>query len=243
MRFYFLNIDSLDKLTITKTVKKDFEFDIQIVEVDHSFNIEMNKWLALRSSIEKAMIEEDDLVLFSIGSLAISEFFTLKSLLSQLSNSLKKGVDLLIGNVIEFGQAVPLSSTLFWIDHFFGSSMMVFFKPAFKKIMNVTFKKNDSFDIKIFESLNRKILIYPFISNITPTIVNSTSPEKQVELSQCTVAKLEMYKSSYSHFILLKEEIQSLKDRKKEYEDVYSRYIVLREQFISNLSRSSFFKS
>ena len=72
---------------------------------------------------------------------------------------------MLLGDIKDFGQAIPVGYHRYWIDHFKCSHFIVVFSSLFERILSYQFEEYDKID-DVFSLLSpHKMVIYPFISS------------------------------------------------------------------------------
>lgn len=74
------------------------------------------------------------------------------------------GAKILLGGVERYGEVIPLTDELFWIDHFTDSNFYVIYKPYFQEFLELSLDDGIPYNGIISLSTSNKFLIYPFIT-------------------------------------------------------------------------------
>jgi len=152
-----------------KSVEAEFEgkaeFELHIVEAaKHSIGA-VGLWKSITSIIKKVVQKgEDDVIIICEDDHVFTENYQRDKFLEQVMKGAQLGTQILFGGIGGFGKAVPIEFELFWIDKNRCTQFMVIYQPAFDKILNARFTKNDIIDDFLGKTIPNKVVVYPFIS-------------------------------------------------------------------------------
>ena len=164
------------------------EFDVTIIEACRNNIGAVGLWLSIRKIIEKAIDNDDDLVIICEDDHEFTDHYTPNKLLKNIIESHIQGADLLSGGIGGgFTHALRISSERFWINHFFCTQFIVIYKKFYQKILDEPFDLSVTADNLLSELTSNKMVLFPFISiqrdfgysdvtdghNVTPGLITS----------------------------------------------------------------------
>ncbi|MDR2276185.1 MAG: hypothetical protein LBF27_35100 [Sphingobacterium sp.] len=199
-------------------------------------SIEQQKIASLKYCVNYCLNNNEDLFLFITDCHEKISNFNIEEIINELQIPLARGIDLLLLNALVVEELVPLTEKISWVNCFFGSTIMLFFRPSFDKIRNHVAVTENSFDTNLFELLNRKFILHEQIFPPTlPRLKLERYGEKSFnELLQLTDYQIQLYKNVFIHFANFIEDNPSLDEEKIRFIKKYSRYVVLKERYISS---------
>ncbi|NQX40838.1 hypothetical protein HQN84_18460 [Pedobacter steynii] len=140
------------------------EFDVKIIKAVENKNGAVGLWRTIVHIIEHLTPDETDYILICEDDHQFTKEYNRSKLISDIEEAKRNGADILSGGVSWFGEALQLSSNLFWLHQFTGLQFTIIFKNFFRKILETEFKDHDITDRKIATLTDNKFLMYPFIS-------------------------------------------------------------------------------
>lgn len=150
------------------TIRNEFigkdEFEITLIEAYKHPIVAVGLWKSITHIIEMAIENEDDVIIIGKEDHRFTKEYNKELLFKNLFEAAEYGVNLLVGGVSSFGQAIPINENLYWIDSFSNSRFMIIFRIFYQKILDETFELHDTVDGKLSELTSHKMLINPFIS-------------------------------------------------------------------------------
>ena len=128
------------------------------------FSYEKEIWVQL----QKALVmycEEDCIFLGARGAIVLSKSKQ-ERLLYFLYDSINYNVKMLFGNARSFGQLIPLSDNILWVDRVGYPSYVIIFKELYQEIINYNNDKFTGFWDTLNVLTSQKLLLYPFIYEV-----------------------------------------------------------------------------
>ncbi|GJQ04854.1 glycosyltransferase family 25 protein [Capnocytophaga canimorsus] len=164
---YIINLKyRTDRLEhIQKEFENKPEFNIEIIEaVQHKIG-SYGLWLSLKKVLEKAIDNEDDVIVFVEDDHTFTENYQWDYLLKNIIDANKQGVDILLGGIGGgFKNVVPITKNRFWIDSFWCTQFTIIYKRFYHKILETEFTKDDAIDRFLSRLTTNKMTLYPYIS-------------------------------------------------------------------------------
>ncbi len=149
---------------IEQEFKDRKEFFVNIIEaIKHPIGT-IGLWNSLVKVIKTAMNRKEDIVIFCEDDHCFTGGYLKESLFRNMIEAERKEAELLLGGVSNFGIAVPVTSSLYWVDWYWGNQFMIIFQPLFQRILDYSFQEKDMADLVLSSLTMKKMLIYPFIS-------------------------------------------------------------------------------
>ncbi|TKC56557.1 glycosyl transferase [Pedobacter hiemivivus] len=170
---YVLNLKKTNKLDqILNPFKMNPEFDVKIITENSEGSKEACLWKGIVTATKTAITEESDMFIVCNKEHRFSNKYSKEYLFENIVKANDQGATLLFGYIDNFGHAVPLTESRFWISSFLSTQFIVVYKKIFMDILNYKFNKLDIVD-EVFSSLtSHKMVLYPFISR-KKNLVNS----------------------------------------------------------------------
>ena len=146
------------------------EFNTRVIKFQ-SKKTELAQWEAIRSIVERAQIENDDVVLISSENHRFTKNYNYDLLIKTIYQAHKVGARLVLGGIVGgFSNVVFLPPGMFWLDRFSASQFMILFKSFYEIIIKESFTSYDSIDVILSSATSMKFLMFPMISMTKHTI-------------------------------------------------------------------------
>ena len=129
----------------------------------HSIAETQPLWNSLCEIITNSISTEDDVIVFCLGKHQFTGEYDNKSFITDIINSASLGSQLLIGGCASFGNAVPITKRLYWVDGVEGLYFFVVFRSAYEYILKAVPKEDEDVGCVLSRTLSNKILIVPQI--------------------------------------------------------------------------------
>lgn len=184
------------------------EFDLRIIEACKAECGNVGLWNSMRGVIERAVQEEDDVVLLCEDDHTFTSFYNRDFLFRNILEASLQGAELLSGGIGGFNHAVPLSENRYWVDAYWCNQFLVLYKPIFSKILGVVFQPPDTVDGMLSEITSHKMVMYPFVS-------------VQIDFGYSDVTERNNNERG-----LINEYFRDTSERLGKYKEVYHRYLV-----------------
>jgi GR25 family glycosyltransferase involved in LPS biosynthesis len=163
----------------------------------------------IQEIIRKGIEEQDDILIICANQHRFTSHYKRDDFVENILKAHEKGIDLLLGGVGgNFGHALPVSDTRFWISRFQSAPFLVVYSKFFHKILSFPFTDKPEFYSLLSELTSNKMVIYPYISwpseySSLETYHNEDSIKGQ-ESRMCREAsnKLSVIKSAYDRYKL-----------------------------------------
>lgn len=198
---YVINLK--ERLDRRKHIEEQFkdrkEFDLHIVEACKHEIGAVGLWQSISKIIQQvAERDEDDVIIICEDDHLFTADYNRDRFLDNVVEASSKGVDILIGGIGGFGNIIPLSHHLFWVDWFWSTQFLVVYKNAFNCILKETFSAKDVADEFISRILSQKMVLVPFISVQKEfgysDVTNSNNEKEQVtKLFEASSKKVDEY--------------------------------------------------
>ena len=114
--------------------------------------------------VKKASVLEDDVIIVCEDDHMFTDAYDAGVLIREIKESAYLGVDLLLGGIGGFKNAVPITSNKFWIDSFWCTQFVIMYRTIFESILTYHFSEKDTADGVLSQLTSRKMVLYPFIS-------------------------------------------------------------------------------
>jgi hypothetical protein len=163
---YIINLrEREDRL---KHAKKQFkgrsEFKVSYLNFTKHNDGRLGLWQNIITIIKHAEESEAQQILICEDDHEFTDNYNSKQLFDHIKKGNECCVDVLLGGVSWFNNAVSIPDGMFWLDQFSGLQFTVIFRRFFKKILESNFIIGDIADGKISSLTDSKLVIYPFIS-------------------------------------------------------------------------------
>lgn len=185
------------------------EFEIHLVEACKHKNGRVGLWQSIVKIINEVINGDDDVIIICEDDHTFTEHYNKDSLIRNIIEASEQSVELLLGGIGGFGNAVPITSERYWVDWFCSTQFMVLYRPIFSKILNYEFKDEDNADGVLSEVTTHKMTLYPFISiqydfgYSDVTLLNSKIKGKFAEYFDEADKKMKIYQ--YANFKFLQK--------------------------------------
>lgn len=149
---------------IAKEFEGKMEFDLEFIEAcTHEIGA-IGLWQSILKILEIAIRDDEDVILICEDDHSFTDNYEREYLFRNIVEAHIQGADVLAGGIGGFGYAVPIATNRFWIDYFCCTQFIVVYKKYFQKLINYTFKNNDTADGVISMQSTNTMVLYPFVS-------------------------------------------------------------------------------
>lgn len=121
-------------------------------------------WQQLINIIENAERAQENSVIFCTNE-KLLEKLNVDNFSRQIKEAAKYNAKILLANAGNAVSLLPISSNLFWIDHFTGCELMVIFRSCYALLTNEEHMEDEMIDEKLSEITSNKLLVHPMISD------------------------------------------------------------------------------
>lgn len=121
-------------------------------------------WNSICNAVSKAKVAKEDAILICEDDHIFTKNYCKEDFIKKVYEAGLKGADLLSGGIGGFGNAVPISKGLFWVDWLWCTQFIVIYSKAYDTILEAEFGEKDVADEFLSKILLNKMVIYPFIS-------------------------------------------------------------------------------
>lgn len=150
---------------ILKEFKGKPEFKVKIIQDSSSDNNSLESWNSIVQTIKIAIENKDEVIILCKEEHHFTKNYSPTLLIKEIQEAYIQGAEMLLGDIKDFGQAIPVGYHRYWIDHFKCSHFIVVFSSLFERILSYQFEEYDKID-DVFSLLSpHKMVIYPFISS------------------------------------------------------------------------------
>lgn len=140
------------------------EFELKIFKGVKSKDGYIGFLKSIKNVIKLVNQTEHDFVIICSDDHVFTENYKKENLITCIIDAGAAGAKILLGGIDRYGEAIPLTNQLLWIDHFADSTFYVIYKSHFKEILQLNLKELPANTI-ISGSTSNKFLIFPFISS------------------------------------------------------------------------------
>lgn len=150
---------------ILKEFKGKPEFKVKIIQDSSSDNNSLESWNSIVQSVKIAIENKDEVIILCKEEHYFTKNYSPTLLIKEIQEAYIQGAEMLLGDIKDFGQAIPAGYHRYWIDYFKCSHFIVVFSSLFERILSYQFEEYDKID-DVFSLLSpHKMVIYPFISS------------------------------------------------------------------------------
>lgn len=151
---------------------------------------------SMKNVIKLAIQSDYDFIVVCSDDHEFTENYTKEKFIDCVIDAGNAGAKILLGGVERYGEVIPLTDELLWIDHFSYSTFYVIYKPYFQELLKLNLKDSISYNGIISLSTSNKFLIYPFItmegiSKSKERGIREYSRESSNSYSQVSILRLE----------------------------------------------------
>ncbi|PSL21511.1 glycosyltransferase family 2 protein [Dyadobacter jiangsuensis] len=122
-------------------------------------------WAGITEAAKIAAQNEDDVFVICSERHRFSEHYAPATFLDKIVECRKRGSEAIFFNIGAFDQIVPLTSTIFWINHLICFDFVVVFRELLDRILASELDAGDRVEDKISALTDYMHVVYPFISN------------------------------------------------------------------------------
>lgn len=119
---------------------------------------------SMKNVIKIAIQSDYDFIVICSDDHEFTEEYSKDRFITCVIDAGNAGAKILLGGVERYGEVIPLTDELFWIDHFSYSTFYVIYKPYFQEFLELSLNDDISCNEIISSSTSNKFLIYPFIT-------------------------------------------------------------------------------
>lgn len=150
------------RIHIKKQFSKKKEFLLSIVEPVKDNNGAKSLWKTIKQIIVKNF--DDEFVIICEDDHEFTAHYSPQKLCGLISEADSLNADVLAGGVSWVQVLLPAGDSLYWIDRFTGTQLIIIFKRFYNKILNSKYKRHDTADSKICTLSENKFVVFPFMS-------------------------------------------------------------------------------
>ena len=154
------------------------------------------KWETLCQCIKQAQINSESFIVVSFDQIPLSPLFRKSIFINNIISANSFSCELLLGNIARFNHAVPVTSSLFWVDSFSYSSFIVLFSSLFERVTTTRPLEEENIYTYLSYLTSQKLALYPFIADIET--IDIGKPKFQEKGDQ-----LSIYKQVYQTYVKL----------------------------------------
>lgn len=163
-------------------------------------------WQSITGIIREAKDKEEDAVLICEDDHCFTEHYSAEVLFDHITDAHRQGAELLSGGIGNFGTALPVAPSRFWVSWYWSNQFIVIYKRAYDRILDYTFGPTDTADGVFSDILKIKMVIWPFISvqknfgysDATP--INQNEPSKIERYFEIASGQLSELSAVYQYF-------------------------------------------
>lgn len=116
-------------------------------------------------NVIKLVIQSDyDFVIICSDDHVFTENYKKESFINCVIDAGNAGAKVLLGGIERYGETIPLTNDLLWVDHFAESTFYVIYKSYFQELLKLNLNDGIPNNTIISSSTSNKFLIYPFIT-------------------------------------------------------------------------------
>lgn len=163
---YIINLpERTDRRThMEKQFSGKEEFELHWIEACKHPVGAVGLWQSIVGIISTAKEQNEDAILICEDDHCFTEHYSPEILFDHIINAHRQGAELLSGGIGNFGTALPVAPSRFWINWYWSNQFIIIYKNAFDRILEYTFRDTDTADGVFSDILNVKMVIWPFIS-------------------------------------------------------------------------------
>lgn len=176
--------------------RKDFYLIYQKVNLSKNSNVAL--WNNIRRCVKDAKNKKYEIMIICEDDHVFTKDYDWSFLMSSINRAKSFKADILSGGVSWFEHAIQIEDNIFWMDKFTGCQFLILFKDAYEKILQATFLATDFADYKLSEILNRKFLIFPFVSNQKDFGYSDVTPK-----NDGTNRVVDLFNKSFERLVIL----------------------------------------
>jgi len=140
------------------------EFNVRVTNLCEHTNIENAYWSTLTKIIQRAVDEDEDVIVVCDDDHLFTEAYSRRCLMGHIIEGHRLGTKVLCGGIDDFETAIPITQDKFWIRAFRSSSFIVFYHSVFNEILRQPFFKDSTIESLFREITSNKMVMFPFIS-------------------------------------------------------------------------------
>lgn len=152
-------------------------------------------WQNIVKAVQKAKKRKDEMIILCRDNHVFTENYSSSDFIRNVVKANEQGCDIMMGGVSDFGTAIPIAYSRYWVDWFLSTQFIIVYAHSFDIILNYNFKDTDSVNEVFSEIFTRKLIFYPFISRQRnfeyPDITMNNNRENEIDhLSDTASARL-----------------------------------------------------
>lgn len=157
-----------------------------------------SRWQLFKECIKRAnSTGEDDVIIICFEGHRFTKNYCKEDLFKSIIKCAELGTHLLIGGCTDFRNLVPLTKDLYWIDCFFKANFYIVYKTAYRLLLDIDPKEIEELDEILSPSLPNKLILYPFVSDIS--------------MNEDAVRRLEIYQRIIKKYRIMEKNIKQTK--------------------------------
>jgi glycosyl transferase family 25 len=111
-----------------------------------------------------AVANDDDVIVVCKDDIKFTEHYVKEDFLRNIMEAFYQRTEMLAGGVGEFGIAIPVAKTRYWVNAFHSTGFFVLYKSIFQKILSPGFDDNITVGQLFTTITNYKMVLFPFIA-------------------------------------------------------------------------------
>lgn len=139
------------------------EFKYQIVDAIEYKIGAIGLWLTIKH-ILLDLASEKDYIIICEDDHTFTEHYRSELLIKAVEEAQEYSIDVLLGGVSWFKDALQISSDLFWVEKFTGFQFAVIFKQFYQTLLDAPFGYDDVADLTISKLSSKILVVHPFFS-------------------------------------------------------------------------------
>ncbi|NII83146.1 hypothetical protein [Pedobacter sp. SG908] len=141
------------------------EFDLNIIRGVKSKNGYIGFIKSVKKIIKQVISLDYDFVIICSDDHLFTEHYNREKFLECIHDAGNAGAKILLGGLEQYGEVIPLTDNLLWVDHFIDSTFYVIYRSFYQEIIESSFIDGDANNKIISSSTSNKFLVYPFITS------------------------------------------------------------------------------
>jgi glycosyl transferase family 25 len=149
-------------------IRKEFdnrnEFCLNLVTAIENDCGAVGLWNTIVHIVRNLVSKNDPYIIICEDDHMFTKDYNRKLFFDSIREAEKMRIDVLMGGISWFEDALRISPNLYWVNRFSGLQFTVIFRVFFEIIINADFTAGNAADYKISDLTENKLFLYPFIS-------------------------------------------------------------------------------
>jgi hypothetical protein len=178
---FAINLSSNPKrrATIQEQFKKRDEFELNIFRGVKSKTGYLGFLKSIKKVIKLVIQSNYDFVIICSDDHVFTENYKKETFIKCIIDAGNAGAKILLGGIERYGEVIPLTDDLLWVDHFADSTFYVIYKTHFQELLQLNLNSDIPYAKIISSSTSNKFLIYPFVAK------EGVSGKKERGIQEC----------------------------------------------------------